>query len=1201
MTASQREYSANGGFALVITLSLMVLLTLIVVGLLSLSAISLRTSSQGKLLGQARANARLAMMLALGEVQKALGPDRRAAAPAAMMLDKPAEPHVAGVWDSWTWDPTQTSTAPDYAKEKSTRFRGWLASDNQEPGQRLEAGFPLRGPGTPVPLVGAGSALGGGDVGDEVHGGVTPIQQPSGGHQGYSWVALQEDVKAHVQPGAGELPSSPETRFAALFAPDESGLTPLAIAGQLGRDRPKRQRAISTATLSLAGGDAKVARQAFHHLSPYSLGVLSDAAAGGMRQDLTSVFENFNSSLLRGQRLYNAKTNAEPWWDALAAYYNLAERVKGQGGGGATPLVLTNSKDLAPYPEIGASNTAPHRPVICPVVAKVDILFSLVTHDVADSNEVTKESGSWNYGLAQKIQQNDPGHPHYMAWLVFEPIITLWNPYNVPIQFPTMSFGINYLPIGVHTKADFGAGWRDILGMLEPGDINYWQPIAAMNTGSGGSSLINCNFFMRLQGTSTVGGPPNSNTPIKLDPGEVKVFTAYVPNNATWASVKDQFLLERGVSSAYQGASGLVSNSQQGVVFTPGWNSRVGGFQINRFKNGGSGHSWEPGSDFLVLLGSDRFKIQLRLRDNSTNMPPVTNDWRTPDPNADSAAGSKFKTQVLLMAGDATFQDFQNANPAKLIQKLTLNEKDFRTACADGLVLEIPNGVSGADVYQAPNDTKGEGKIPFGVLSLTAKPTHDLLHRTKGWLFNNPVTANATVDDNIAPYPAQPYEMTFREITGSNSFPMVDVDTNTQTRGFFGPGQTSERGLTAATMYSLPSAPMVSLGEFQSANLLTSDSQPRFNYPLGNSFAHPLIAPSLVRQVADASLRFDHSYGLNWRLWDGYYFSTLSKWAKVGAGEFAGGGVPLNSRLIYHAAPGVSPVQATARMSGGDVAKRPQRVPTHQMIQGAFNVNSTSVDAWRAVLGGLRERGVAARDGGTRQEAEYATPFPRFLLAMTAGDEKLAIGGGAGNGGVEAARAARWVGIRHLSDAQIAVLARHIVLEIQKRGIADKAPVLTLGEFVNRRPGAASGIHALKGLLQTAIEEANKEAKLYSLEDGDAIALDPKKEPLGNAAALNDGNTAEGSPAVLLQGDILQVIGSFLTTHSDTLRIRGYGYASEGSNRADAWCEAIIQRFPEYLDPADAAEDTPPKAAANVTFGRRYRIVSFRWLARDEI
>ncbi|MEY3897628.1 MAG: hypothetical protein RLZZ214_3149, partial [Verrucomicrobiota bacterium] len=89
----------NRGFALIVTLSLMILLTVIAVGLLSLSSISLRTSSQSSDMTAARANARMALMLAIGELQKTAGLDTRVTARADLVDEN--NPPVLGVWKSW--------------------------------------------------------------------------------------------------------------------------------------------------------------------------------------------------------------------------------------------------------------------------------------------------------------------------------------------------------------------------------------------------------------------------------------------------------------------------------------------------------------------------------------------------------------------------------------------------------------------------------------------------------------------------------------------------------------------------------------------------------------------------------------------------------------------------------------------------------------------------------------------------------------------------------------------------------------------------------------------------------------------------------------------------------------------------------------------------------------------------------------------
>jgi len=85
---------------------------------------------------------------------------------------------------------------------------------------------------------------------------------------------------------------------------------------------------------------------------------------------------------------------------------------------------------------------------------------------------------------------------------------------------------------------------------------------------------------------------------------------------------------------------------------------------------------------------------------------------------------------------------------------------------------------------------------------------------------------------------------------------------------------------------------------------------------------------------------------------------------------------------------------------------------------------------------------------------------------------------------------------------------------------------------------------------------------------------------------------------------VLQVIGSSISVRSDTFRVRAYGEVLDSSGKiaAQAWCEAIIQRAPEYLDASDSPDTRPSNLnPINVKFGRRFVIVSFRWLHSDEI
>lgn len=101
------------------------------------------------------------------------------------------------------------------------------------------------------------------------------------------------------------------------------------------------------------------------------------------------------------------------------------------------------------------------------------------------------------------------------------------------------------------------------------------------------------------------------------------------------------------------------------------------------------------------------------------------------------------------------------------------------------------------------------------------------------------------------------------------------------------------------------------------------------------------------------------------------------------------------------------------------------------------------------------------------------------------------------------------------------------------------------------------------------------------------------------------GFRSTGIPGWLTQADVLQAIGPVLTARSDTFRIRSYGEAidpSSGKVSARAWCEATIQRLPDFIDGTNKASDKESSLTPlNRIFGRKFIISSFRWLSPNEI
>lgn len=101
---------------------------------------------------------------------------------------------------------------------------------------------------------------------------------------------------------------------------------------------------------------------------------------------------------------------------------------------------------------------------------------------------------------------------------------------------------------------------------------------------------------------------------------------------------------------------------------------------------------------------------------------------------------------------------------------------------------------------------------------------------------------------------------------------------------------------------------------------------------------------------------------------------------------------------------------------------------------------------------------------------------------------------------------------------------------------------------------------------------------------------------------VNRTHAAMGAPGNLLQVDLLQALGASLATRSDTFTIRAYGETvGADGNPASCLLEAVVQRLPAFvndLDPAElAAKDLRTE---NKLFGRRFKVISLRWLKPNE-
>jgi hypothetical protein len=930
-------------------------------------------------------------------------------------------------------------------------------------------------------------------------------------------------------------------------------------------------------------------------VTPHSVGLLTNTVDGGLKTDLTTLFESTSASPnVNGlPTLYNSTADGAPTWAYLRSHYQLNRRVTSADQG--TPKVALNSTDLA----IQSNGLRPNPTVerLLPVIAKLQVMFSVVTHHCHIPDRINFYNTHGN-----PRGNNNYGAPH----LVYDPVITLYNPYDVALDLSKLRVRIWDPPVvfgfkknNLWLRNDFASG--NFHGMSRFQIANENNPNSRRYF-----SFLLTDLRPNLQ-------PGNR---ITLQPGEVKVFSPWVERDWTWGKETAggygvHCFFDWNADNDFGNRDGRTKN-QFGVETVPGWDPRAG-LQTDHLSlaNGrpqNTRYDFENANNhsggWLAIKTTDTFGVEARPGRTVTAA-------NQPDFVVDLLAGQKVDSNNLQNTSIDMLRTyrFRLSNPVGEISANPSNptiKRNFRVG----------------QILQTPADRSVGGKSPFAILSMTAKTTKTNLDFSMPWLHNHPVVEGVEQTSSRVGNALDSYDLRFEEVTDFNTNPGgIELDAGTN-RGYYGATPYSQGGVSNVPMFRVPLLPAASLGDLVSANLVSSSHLPRVTHAFGNSRAHPLIPSSDVTRkaptdptsltVRTAYNMLDHSYLINDALWDSTYFSTVANFTnslipgttrRTMLQEFLDGQRKLlNPRFVPVLQGEGSATDQAQRLDSLNDEQFAKRVGSVLAVQGPFNVNSDSFGAWKALLASMRDaelKGWSLTD----LSPENKTGFPRFGLPI-AGDPE----GTPKTAGIDVAGTLRWAGFRALTDEQIDNLARNIVEQIRERGAQDDAPSLSVGEFVNRRLGSPNGLHTLAGLLQTAIDKSGINDEFHMLDSRDLSSVNPTSSAaLTNIAnpAARQGKSAEGAPSMLTQGDLLMALAPVITVRGDTFRVRTYGEAKakDGKVQAKAWCEAVVQRVPEYLDSSDDPELKTAELTkeANIRFGRRFVITSFRWLSPEEV
>ena len=881
-----------------------------------------------------------------------------------------------------------------------------------------------------------------------------------------------------------------------------------------------------------------------------------------------------------GVALSTPTSPAQPAYYALRANAAAMSRIINDGGD--VPLVALPNNTMSyagwaarlyagPIPQPTAMKLAPN-------VVRVGLLFSPV----------------WN---------------NTRIGVAMDPRVTLHNPYNVPIEF----LGAGMTAVKVHKlmfhfyRADNG---QPVNGTPDLSRID-------LQTQADGGRAITFRIF---NNAGTLQPPPHNpsaevgpNGLIRMEPGELRTFCA----SMTTTEETGEQAFDGNASAGYgqlRRIPGVLDygNAGQSLVYyisqypaTAGWASTA-----IRVK-GGMGYNPHTGAAFADNQnGSIDFHLFFNRFDNGNPIPnAATRTWVGGPFSANEGPGQRNVPE-------------QDSADEHLIHRLRFHPRGIPLAQSVAQSPDVP--------LNAPVSA------PFAFMDLRARAWSDAGLANQRADTPSPLFVNHRAQlldfrriDGHA-HAAAGWTLEFRP---TNALVTDFEITGDRNNSFWGRSHSAAGGgQTRVVLYQVPTRPLLSLAGLASADFTLIDSQPGLT--VGNAICPPALTradrilewpfadrPAVATGPANSTaaardVRVDAAWAANHALWDRHFFSGANAAEASSYGEvprahpaqaatldevFAGlqaGRRPLdNPRIAW-----------LIREDNTRAAFRnPATAARSMLLEGAFNVNSASREAWKAVLAGAR--GVPVPGGG---DEPARTPFSRLDRAAAPSDSPN-----------PSAR------MRSLTDAELERLAEAVVREVRRRG-----PFMSLSDFVNRRLVNSTGGDqvGLKGALQAAIDAAglNAAAPLSA-----TFATEPNRHPLGRAlsadGSASSAQSALGATGHLLQSDILNAIGHGLAARSDTFVIRAYGESvgADGRTGAAAWLELTVQRLPDpiaggELEPnlrvpnyRDIDRSSPlvleerfaapawgtlsPQQRTNRTFGRRFRVVQARWLAPGEV